>query len=531
MRWAVRFLALLVPLLVAASAHAGSYVVRACDTSAGHVPNHSWEVAQAQWYPAGGGCANPGERFEAFMWPNQLSAPPGTGSTLTFAAPEGATIADFRFNREVYYYNPTASADTKPPYILYELGATPFAGAGEYPAAVRDAINAAKPSHWYGYPTGAAPAGPEWIGMRDYPVLRGYDGRARTLRVTVGCSFGGAACSLRNDGSVVTRIFGAEVRVADATPPSVFDVQITPQGARFSARDNVGVARAQLVDVTDPAAPTVLVDEDYTAVVSDAGARCDFTYVRPCPDLSAETIVGQIPSGRRRVVVRIVDAAGNVGDSPPSTQQVGSPATSCLAGGARLLLRKRAGDVGFGRSTRVSGRVLAADGTTPVAGAPVQVYTRVLRRGSGWRPGRSAATGARGRYRIRLPEGPSRAVRVVHREGGAIRCSPVRRLRVRAGVSLRTDRSVVSRGGRISFSGRLRGGPARGGRLVIVQAFDGGRWRTFASARTGKRGRWATSYRFSGAASGSFRFRAVVRSQAGYPYASGTSRVRLVHVG
>jgi hypothetical protein len=62
---------------------------------------------------------------------------------------------------------------------------------------------------------------------------------------------------------------------------------------------------------------------------------------------------------------------------------------------------------------------------------------------------------------------------------------------------------------------------------VIVQAFDGGRWRTFATARTGKRGRWATGYRFSGSASGS----AVVRSQAGYPYASGRSRERLVRVG
>jgi hypothetical protein len=175
--------------------------------------------------------------------------------------------------------------------------------------------------------------------------------------------------------------------------------------------------------------------------------------------------------------------------------------------------------------------VLAADGTTPVAGAPVRAYTRVLRRGSGWVPGRTATSGARGRFRIRIPPGASRAVRAVHLEGGAVRCSATRRLRVRAGVSLKLARNVVRAGGRVRFSGRLRGGPARGGRLVIVQAFDGGRWRTFASARTGERGRWSTSYRFSSGASGRFGFRALVRRQAGYPYASGVSRVRSVRVG
>ena len=92
---------------------------------------------------------------------------------------------------------------------------------------------------------------------------------------------------------------------------------------------------------------------------------------------------------------------------------------------------------------------------------------------------------------------------------------------------MRAKPRAVRRGQRVRFSGRLRGGPARRARLVVVQAHDGGRWRTFRTARTGRRGRWVTGYRFSsGAAARRYRFRAVVPRQAGYPYVRGTSRIR-----
>jgi hypothetical protein len=54
MRWPVVPVALLVPLAAAATAHAGTYVVRACETPAGHFPNRSWTFATGQHFGGGG---------------------------------------------------------------------------------------------------------------------------------------------------------------------------------------------------------------------------------------------------------------------------------------------------------------------------------------------------------------------------------------------------------------------------------------------------------------------------------------------
>ena len=83
------------------------------------------------------------------------------------------------------------------------------------------------------------------------------------------------------------------------------------------------------------------------------------------------------------------------------------------------------------------------------------------------------------------------------------------------------------------FRGRLKGGrrPA-GGVLVELQVRSRGKWRTFAQPRAdGRRGAWRYQYRFETVSGGArFRFRARVRRQAGYPYATGHSRPITVRV-
>jgi hypothetical protein len=90
----------------------------------------------------------------------------------------------------------------------------------------------------------------------------------------------------------------------------------------------------------------------------------------------------------------------------------------------------------------------------------------------------------------------------------------------------------VINGEYVTFRGRLHGGwlPAAGA-LVELQVYSRGQWRTFAQprARAGS-GRWSHAYRFETVRGrASFRFRARVRRQPGYPFMTGASRaVRVV---
>ena len=69
------------------------------------------------------------------------------------------------------------------------------------------------------------------------------------------------------------------------------------------------------------------------------------------------------------------------------------------------------------------------------------------------------------------------------------------------------------------------------GKLVDVQARVGARWRTFATVRTGRRGRVRHRHRFAPSSSGrTYRFRVLARKETAYPYESGASEAVAVRV-
>ena len=120
----------------------------------------------------------------------------------------------------------------------------------------------------------------------------------------------------------------------------------------------------------------------------------------------------------------------------------------------------------------------------------------------------------------------------MHYVGAAKIRSATRVVRVRVAASStihRSRRSVVN-GEAVGFRGRLRGGwvPAQG-KLVEVQFYARGKWRTFATTRTDATGRWHYTYRFDGTRGiVRWRFRARIPREAGYPYTTGQShRVRV----
>jgi hypothetical protein len=138
----------------------------------------------------------------------------------------------------------------------------------------------------------------------------------------------------------------------------------------------------------------------------------------------------------------------------------------------------------------------------------------------------SVAADSGGRFSYSPRRGPSRSLRIVHRHGSSL-VERTLDLRVRARPRLKVGPRSHLRNGQIArFRGKLPG-PAAAGRVVVLQARVGRRWQAFKTARSGPEGRFFARYRFRDTTERRlYRFRAVVREQAGYPYLKGASPIR-----
>jgi hypothetical protein len=193
---------------------------------------------------------------------------------------------------------------------------------------------------------------------------------------------------------------------------------------------------------------------------------------------------------------------------------------------ARIARANPGRPIAYGTPARVVGRLVGANGDA-VGDAEVCVAARV--RVPKW-PERVIATPRTdrdGRFEVRIPPGPNREVRVAHWPDAQHVDERYLDLDVRTRPRLTLHpRGTLRNGQSLHFAARLPG-PARANRRVHLKVRDGGHWRLVDTGRTSNRGRWHTSYRFH-ATSGTqtYRFRAFVPRQRGYPYAAGRSKVR-----
>jgi hypothetical protein len=199
--------------------------------------------------------------------------------------------------------------------------------------------------------------------------------------------------------------------------------------------------------------------------------------------------------------------------------------------GRRRLVRRRArrldGSVTerHGTSLRLNGRLANADGQ-PLAGATVEALERQA--DGSLLPLGFATTGELGQFRYVI--GATRNRVLVFRYPGSKRIGVATAnfvLLVPAASSMRSSRTRVRNGEQVLFSGRVATTPVPGaGKLVELQAYFRGRWRTFSTVRTTRDGRWRFPYRF-GATFGrvTYRFRVVLPAEGGYPFTTGRSRV------
>ena len=216
-----------------------------------------------------------------------------------------------------------------------------------------------------------------------------------------------------------------------------------------------------------------------------------------------------------------------------TVEQGPPPPPSCgpSAAAVELTLRgKSRRKVPFGRAVTVTGRALLGGGA-PAAGATVLILegdaalvevTRVT-------------AGTDGSFTATLPAGASRTLRAAFRAAPtdpALACSATARVAVRAKGKLRARPRRVRAGRVVRFRGRVNGPLPATGKLLDLQAFDGGRWRKFGTTRTRRGGKFRTRYRFTRQARPRlYRFRVRIPRESGFPYVTGysnTARVRVL---
>jgi hypothetical protein len=184
----------------------------------------------------------------------------------------------------------------------------------------------------------------------------------------------------------------------------------------------------------------------------------------------------------------------------------------------------------FMAGLRLAGVLTNADGQ-PIEGATIEAFERSID-GTEFAVG-LATTGARGRFRYVLRANRNRDLRFHY--GGSRRIASATahfRVGVHAASSIRASRSRLLNGQRVVFAGRVRSRPIPPtGKLIEIQAYFRGRWRTIATVRTDRTGRWRFPYRF-GATLGrvTYRFRAHLPIEGGYPFAAGHSAITKVLV-
>ncbi|MGE3449196.1 MAG: hypothetical protein AB7H92_16645, partial [Microbacteriaceae bacterium] len=298
----------------------------------------------------------------------------------------------------------------------------------------------------------------------------------------------------------------------------------------------------------DPADPTlVTVDADDGDGSGLASGQIEIRSVRsqtwrPLPTtLTGGRLTARLPDtslrrGAYLLQARGVDQAGN--ERSTGLRADGQPAQITLPVRLRTKLKagKRVGHrewvrlkhrvrVRYGRAVRISGRLTTVDGN-PIANTPLLVYSRARRTSAPTRLIGTVTTSRKGGYSYVIRKGVSRAIRFRYAGTPTIRsASGDVAVLVRASSTIHPRRRSLVNGETIRLHGTLRGTSIpNAGKLVELQVKMRGRYRTFATTRASRGGRWRYDYRFDGTRGQQiYRMRVRIPREATYPYEPGSS--------
>jgi hypothetical protein len=367
----------------------------------------------------------------------------------------------------------------------------------------------------------------------------------------------------QNGYAAAIYLYAADLTLEQATGPHATAVT----GELVSAPTVRGLSDVAF-DATDPGSGVyeALFSVDGHVVartpLDDNGGRCRdvgqttdglpaFLYVQPClASVSADVPFDTtgLSNGAHRLVVSVIDAAGNAAPVLDRTLTVANPprpgapgpangtnASTQAAFTARWQGTKKASfTTAYARAHTLSGR-LTAPGGAPISGASIEVRASPAYAGASTVSMSSVRTDANGRFSMRIPAGTSsRTMRLAYRAhlGDALPVATrTLRLNVRAGIVLRISPRTASVDSTIRFRGRLRGSPIpRGGKQLVLEARSpGSSWIEFKVVHTDAHGRYGASYRFKFAGPADYRFRVRSEAEADFPFAPGASNVVGVH--
>ena len=190
------------------------------------------------------------------------------------------------------------------------------------------------------------------------------------------------------------------------------------------------------------------------------------------------------PGRSHQARIFVTDAAGNRGAGPPfdlTTRNQSAPNGANASRSATLRAwfgsrrTRRSATLSY-RGTRVITGDLKSSAGEPIAGAVIDVYARHMRTGATERSAGQATTDANGHFTYRTKGGPSRSLSFGYRAfslDDAYAVADRVQLHVRPRITLRATPRSVRNGSRVTFPGRLVGGPGRENVAVVIYALSG----------------------------------------------------------
>jgi hypothetical protein len=355
-------------------------------------------------------------------------------------------------------------------------------------------------------------------------------------------------------GAFVAAHFLAATEV-DPTPPVVSGVEGTlvagdvvrgHQGLRAVASDIGGGVRSLELKVNGFTMPGTALGACSIAAVNNPSYKgIAASSPTPCPPLlsdlwEVDTSAPPFQNGANTVQVCASDlattGAPNTGCSNLQTIQVDNSCTeSTVAGGADL--SAGFGDsgtdsltVGFGSATEIKGTLTNQAGS-PISGATICLQSQPAGSTTEGQTVGTVKTDGNGNFSMEIKPGANRQLLVGYRHD-SFQIAKKLNLATRARPSIRLDTHKVRGGKRIRISGKLPK-PDPGEHILTLQGSSehGHTWLTFKKVTTDSEGNYSTSYRFTKPQrTTGYRVRVVAPAQAGYEYATGTSKAARIRV-
>jgi hypothetical protein len=561
--------ALLVP---AAAAKANTYDVYSC--WAGYGTFHNPNASSAAWTKdrsAAGGHFTNGDDCGLNSTSGSMSIVSLTGDLAmrgqyaewAFRTPAGTALATARLWRRAWTYGSGTSGSSMRNYLSVLAGGSSFYsdsdGGSDAPYGTRGT----------GDTTSHGIVDSNLVTLNLAPRAASY------LAYRVGCGFDAGCPTAHASGPAPNyfasgvEVFGAIVSISDTTAPTLSVEQAGLfDGSAVSAIRPIVVQSAS--DESGIKKLAVFADSGTTPVgVLDFEQdvnRCNWATAAPCQNVSDTEIpvdTRQLTDGEHAFVVRAFDAADNEKAStthyvtvrnststvqtPPSSDgnpaggglpngvstSTGTDSNPTATGGPKLTVafdrnNKSTLKTKYGRTVVARGHLTDGSGA-PITEAQVAYTALVTKAGARVQNLGSVRTDSSGAFSVNVATKlGSRQLRFAYSPqiGGAVAVTAQARLDVEAPVSFKVGPKHVRNKHAVVFAGKLGAGPIpRKGKLVNLQVVVDGRWHTFATVRSSKTGRFRYRYRFTRTYGRvTYRFRALSRYEAAYPFIAGHSK-------